>query len=508
MAKPELNIATLKSIFEDEVLFYTDKLNETDVFVEYLNADGIPVFESISSQQFHAFISCRYRAEEDTLYPPAFKPILYGYVQDVIYRKQNPVSIHRRLDGSIRKGMIVYALANTERNTVIVKTSGWKIGRSNKIKFLRSSVEQAQVSPERGGDLLQLMRPFINLPDDEFKLLVIAIVQSFSRCSSHFVMLFSSGKGTGKSTLTQVIRCLIDPSESALMLTPTTESDLKTALANTYIACFDNTDTLSTKFSNILCAAVTGTKEVKRKLYSDADQVVLSLHNLLILNGIDIVPYKSDLSERSLYFSLLRIAPENRIPDSEFWDNFHAARPQIMGAIFNTLFKAMKLFPSVQTKKLHRMADAHKEMLAIALALGMTEAEFNRILDENKDRLENAYAQNNPFVTAISDFFESNGPITDQAASLYNKVRRFAGNVKDFPGSASIFTRRLEQERDALNRVGIDFTKIRDTGNGNRCKLAIHKKGATPSMSTKKNLRKNNATKVSSLLEDDETDDE
>lgn len=501
-----MNVALLQDVLDNEVTFYTDKLNDTDVYVEYYNADGVLVFDAVSSRYFNAFIICRYMDEEKTLFSPAYKPILDGYINHAIYYRKNPVSIHQRLNGSIRKGCIAYSLANRERNVVIVKKSSWEIGYTSKIKFLHSAVEKAQAIPKSGGNLMTLMRPFVNLPEDEFKLLLIALVQSFSRLSSHFVMIFSSEKGTGKSTLTQLIRYLIDPSESALTLTSTTESDLKTALSNTYVACFDNTDVMSAKFSNILCAAVTGTKEVKRKLYSDADPVVLSLHNFLILNGIDIVPYKSDLAERSLYFSLLPIAPENRIPDSDFWDSFHAVRPQIMGAIFDTLVKAMNLYSSVRTTKLHRMADAHKEMLAIALALEISEDEFNRILDANKDRLENAYAENNAFVTVIADFASANGAFTAQATSVYEEVRKYAGDMKGFPASASAFTRKLRSEREALNKVGWDFTEIRDSGNGNRSKLSIHAKGEIPSMVTKRVVQTPKPKPVKSLLDEDDSD--
>lgn len=501
--KSNKDIAIIKNIFEKEVIFYTNRLNPDSVYVEYHDANNTLAFEPLSSKSFHAFISCRYMEKSQKLIPTEYKSILNGYVQKAIYYQNNSVKIHQRLCGSIKKGRIAYNLADRERNVVLVKTANWKCVNNNIIKFISSPIEQAQVIPEGGGNLIELLEPFINLSKDDFLLLLIAIVQSFSHHSSHFVIILSSEKGTGKSTLTQMIRYLIDPSESSLMLTSTNESDLKTALANSYITCFDNTDILSDKYSNILCAAVTGTKEVKRKLYTDSDQVVLNLHNLIILNGIDIVPYKSDLAERSLYFKLLQINPEKRIPDSEFWDNFHKAKPKIMGAIFDTLSKAMELYPTVKTKRLHRMADAHKEMLAIALALGIPEDEFNKIINSNKETLDSAYVQNNSFVTSIADFFEDNGPITDQASKVYETVRLFVGNSRDFPRSASSFTRKLDIEREALNRVDIDFTKIRDSINGNRCKLAIHKKGVTPSMSIPAS-KKNPSRKVHSILDDDE----
>lgn len=67
------------------------------------------------------------------------------------------------------------------------------------------------------------------------------------------------------------MRSLIDPSATDVPLTPTSENDLKTVLANTYLAAFDNTATLSSKYSDILCAAITGTKDAKRKLNLEKD---------------------------------------------------------------------------------------------------------------------------------------------------------------------------------------------------------------------------------------------
>ena len=243
---------------------------------------------------------------------------------------------------------------------------------------------------------------------------------------------------------------------------PSTEGDLKTLLGNSYLVCFDNTAALSTKISNILCAAITGSKEAKRKLYTDADQVILNLHNMVVINGIDIVPYKSDLAERSLLFELLPIPKEKRKTDSEFWSDFEADRPLILGAICQVLADAMKLMPSVQTTGLHRMADANKEMLAIALALGISEDDFQEILWGNSKKLQAAYAQNNPFVDCVANFVKLKGSIYKPASEVYGEVlASIPGNRNFFPDSPSAFSRRLNEEKDALEQVGIRFTKLK-----------------------------------------------
>lgn len=243
---------------------------------------------------------------------------------------------------------------------------------------------------------------------------------------------------------------------------PSSESDLKTLLGNSYLVCFDNTAALSTPFSNLLCAAITGSKEAKRKLYTDCDQIILNLHNLVVLNGIDIIPYKSDLSERSLLFELLAIPKEKRKTDSEFWREFSADRPQILGAIFSVLSKAMAILPNITATKLHRMADANEEMIAIAEALGISQEDFQKILWDNNKKLQEAYTQNNPFVDAVVSYIVAHGSINKPATAVYREIiDATPGNHRFFPDSPSSLSRRLNEEKDALEKAGIRFHRYK-----------------------------------------------
>jgi hypothetical protein len=298
------------------------------------------------------------------------------------------------------------------------------------------------------------------MDDEDFFLFTVYVVQAFSRTSSHFAAIISSEKGTGKSTLTKLLRDLIDPSKAGVPLMPSNDGDLKTYLADSYVVCFDNTAVLSTKFSNILCAAITGSKAAKRKLYTDCDHIILNLHNMVVINGIDIVPYQSDLAERSLLFELRKISEEKRITDAAFWAAFKKDRPMILGAILDTLVKAINILPNLQTKSLHRMADANLEMIAIAVALGKTEQEFQEILERNNKKLQESYAENNAFVNAIVDFIRTHGNQDAPASKIYDRLRGTkARDVKDFPNSASALSKRLNREKDALEQMGIRFSK-------------------------------------------------
>ena len=462
--KSEANVALMKEILEEYVTFYIDRDNRLKVYVEYPCYNGAIALEPIGSEMFEAYLGYQYREESDELIAPDFSDLIMINTQNMRYRQTNVIQVHRRVAGSICKKKIAYFLADDRWTTLLITPDGWKKGRSKSLKFLRMALDDEQVQPEAGGDLLQLMAKYVNMTHDEFVLFVVWLVQSFSRSSSHFAAVLSSNKGTGKSTLTKLIRAVVDPSKSGVSLLPSSEGDLKTLLGKSYLVCFDNTAALSKKFSDILCAAITGSKEAKRKLYTDCDQVILNLHNLVVINGIDIVPYKSDLAERSLLFELQPINKENRKTDAEFWSDFAVDRPLILGAICNVLAEAMKLLPSISASGLHRMADANKEMLAIALALGITEESFQKILWDNTKKLQAAYAQNNPFVDCVATYVKLKGSVYKSASEVYGEVlASIPGNRNFFPDSPSAFSRRLNEEKEALEQVGIRFSRAKQS---------------------------------------------
>ena len=452
----------IMKILNKEVSFFTDELNTTSVYVEYPLITGHVAFVPVDNVLFRAFLSCRYRELTNSLRRPHdLFDYLAAKVDDILYEQPSRVHIHRRVAGTLSSN-IYYFLANDSWEVVRATTKRWKIGYSKTVKFLRATADKAQVSPIGGGDLLELLRPFINLPKDDFILFTTFLVQGFSRSSSHYAAIVSSSKGTGKSTLTKMIRSIIDPSESETPLTPTSEDNLKVLLSNTYLACFDNTASMSAKFSDILCAAITGTKEAKRKLYSDCDQIILNLHNMVIINGIDIVPHRSDLADRSLLFELCDITEKMRRTDADIWSAFEEKKPQIIGAIFDVLVKAMNILPTLTFDGLARMADAYAEMTAIAVALGVSQSEFQRIFAQNKTKLQDAYNESNEFVETVVAYMKNHGRVDKPAAELYNDMlKNCSGALKAFPDSPSALSRKLNLEKDALAAAGYDFRRER-----------------------------------------------
>ncbi len=454
--------SVMQQIVDEKVRFWIDKYNKNSVYAEFRRKNGAICLEPYESEFFRSFLGYKYRKMTHQRVSPNFNEILKIKRQDIIFEENRYIKINRRVAGSLR-GRIVYFLADEMWQSVVIEPKGWTIKKQTKEKFIKTDLDMEQVEPVGGGNCMDLLKPYINLPTDDFKLLTVCLIQFFSRQSNHYAMVISSAKGTGKSTLTKLIRSLIDPSYAETSLTPNNESELKNLLANSSVVCFDNTTVMKESYSDILCGAITGTTDAKRKLFTDNEQVILDLHNIVILNGIDIVPYKSDLAQRSLLFELQRIEKKNRMTDSDFWSRFNQDKPRILGAIFDTLQKAMTILPTLEVDGLERMADAYKEMIAIAMALGISSEEFQVIFESNQKKLQTSYAQNNSFINLVVNFVEHNKRIDKPAGEVYESMlASIVGKCKGFPDGPSPLSRKLNIERDTLRDLGIRFDTHRN----------------------------------------------
>ena len=433
-----------------------DADDESKFYLEF-EKDGVHHCIDMKSRECHSYLQVEYCARTGQREAPSFKKLLEQKMNLAILDPKSRVHFYKRTAGNL-KSQITYALHNSTSKVVIVKSDEWTIKSRTSRRFKLSKATKAQVKPVSGGNLLRLLRRYINISQNSFILYVACLVQFFCGSSDHFAMIITGEKGSGKSTMTDITRELIDPSAASKVQIPKSVDDLQILLSKSHVVSIDNAKKLDENMSNALCAAITGSTVGKRSLYTNDDEVVLRLHNAVILNGIDIVPEKSDLADRSLLFQTRHISMEKRKGITDFMEQFKKDKPQILGAIFDTLAKAISIMPTVKITKLERMADAHKEMVAIAMALGVEQSEFQQILDENVQQLRKAYAMSNEFVEYIVDYILRNGTQHGPTSAVYKKLYdHIPGGRSFFPRSASAFSRRMGEEKDALRSNGITF---------------------------------------------------
>lgn len=455
------------------VEFYADRNDSATYFCEFRTpGDGNTVpsqekFVKITDEVFKSYLrSCVIPNMEEKISEKKILQEITDYF--LLNGNDDRVSPRVRIAGNLQQGLIEYDLHNNRQQYVCVTPDGWMITSKHSHKFLKPSIALPQIAPvESSKSLLELMKPYVNVKTkDELILLCAWLVQAFCE-GNHSALLIMAGRGCGKSFLTKRLRDIIDPSRLQTCTMPDKSDAFITTLTNSYVVAFDNSAELSKEKSDVLCAATTGATVAKRVLFTTNDLGVFDLHNTVLLNGIDILPSQSDLAQRCLLLNLKQLDESSRKSENGLRDAFENDRAKILGAIVSTLSKAMTEIKKLPEENLPRMADTYQEMLAIAIALGVSADHFRNIYDANVAALNKARACI-AIVEAISDFmaspYVSGRKAYGTVSEIYQKVKEtYSGSKSDLPKSPSHFSRKLNAEHETLYSAGysvqIDDTK-------------------------------------------------
>lgn len=448
-------------VFEN-VEFFADKNISTQIYAEYIipgeysNDPDREVFARIDSREFESFVEFIIYPRTDKKVKPSF--LLRNLKNYFInYPCEDTVTPKIRLAGKLQDKLIEYHLCNHSNQFICITPKSWKITTNHTAKFLKRLSSKGQVLPiAPTKSLFDLLRPFVNANEDEFRLFVVWLVQAFCE-GSHSILLLQAAKGSGKTVLTKMIRELLDPSKASVAVMPLNVDHLLTALTNSFVVTLDNTQVLDPVASDIFCQAVTGAAYIKRVAHSTNDEAMFDLRNVVIINGIDIVPQKSDLAERCLLVTLNPIT-KNRKTESELTAQFENALPEILGSIFETLSCAMGVVNTFKPSRLPRMADSYLDMLCIAITLGLSEDEFERIYFANIDKINKARAEI-PLVEAVREYMFSptvrGNKVIGTATEILNRIKaNYSGDKRALPPNASHFSRQLTTEHHTLHAAG------------------------------------------------------
>ena len=432
--------------------FSVNENDTSNVYVEYKTLDDTYEFRSVKDSKFLVFVRIMYRDMMRCDEVPPFHGILQKYVDQALY-DESKVKILSRMGGTANE--TAYFMADKKNRVILINENGYKnYKRVTKYKFLKMSNTMEQVFPQTRGGLLEELSPFLNMDSDMKILFAVNLVQEFICTSSHYLCVISSPQGSGKSTFTNMWRRIVDPAVAVITTMPDNAEALKNHLANNLMVCFDNTQQLNATYSDILCGAVTGTSYTRRKLYTDNAEIVMKLHNIVILNGIDVIPQKSDLLERSLLFRLNKIPAQARKNEEELEKSFKETLPYIMGAIFKTLSEYFRIKDTTKIIGSHRMAGAYKDCFVIAKVLGV-EKEFLEVFKKNQIAMQADYMETNPLISAVISYMDDIGQKEKRGSvsELYDEIREYADKSL-FPKSPAAFSRELNAQKSALEGAG------------------------------------------------------
>ena len=371
--------------------------------------------------------------------------------------------------------------------SVRVSTEGWGVVNSP-ILFRRYSHQQVQSTPVTGGDPYRVFK-FLNVDTEHQLLVLVYIVSCFVPEIPHPIFHPHGPQGAGKTSLCRIIKKLCDPSEIETLIAPKGQSELVQTISHHHVCIFDNLSDLSSRMSDLLAQACTGGGFSKRQLYTDDEDVIYHVKRCIGLNGINLLISKPDLMDRSILLYLERIDPSTRIEEAKLWSSFDEAKPEILGGIFDTLSKAIVIYPSVKLSTLPRMADFAKWGYAIAEALGVGGNEFLIAYQKNIERQNEEVIQNNSLAQAVLTLMSERDSWDGTIKEAWEALSEIAPPDKadpTFPLSARSLRKDLEKIKSNLIDYGISYRIGRKTRNG--YPIAFQKSGEFSSLGSQASI--------------------
>lgn len=349
-------------------------------------------------------------------------------------------------------------------SVVEVTKDGWKICENSNLAFRSYPVMKSQVTPTTGGNLNWLLDLFQIQEDSDRALLLAWIVAGFVPEIAHPILAVHGQQGSAKTTLCKLIVDLIDPSHITDVHLGDVQQFLQAA-DHRWVLPLDNLSYIKQEYSDLLCKLVTGTGISKRALYTNNDDFFRFLRRVVIINGLTPSAEKADLLERCILMPLERIPDNKRRPEQEILKAFEKRKPELLGACFDLLVKAMRIKENLKPKELPRMADFALWGEAITQATGGIEDSFLAAYKINTERQNEEALDAKPVATAIRFYLRTHsqlsGALTDVHKIVIESAERSGIDRRILPRCPRSFGRALVEITPALTSQGYIVRRTR-----------------------------------------------
>ena len=260
------------------------------------------------------------------------------------------------------QGSIYLDLADQNWRSIQVDADGWALVNAPPVRFRRTSGMISIPAPQRGGAIEKLL-PFLNLASRNDFVLIVAWLLAALRPHGPYPLLAIAGEqGSAKTTLTKVLRALVDPNVAPARALSRNERELMITANNGHMLAFDNLSGLSPWLSDSFCRLASGGSFAVRRLYTNDEEMLFQAARPIILNGIEDVISRPDLADRAIFLSLPCVPEERRRPEVQFWRDFEEACPSIVGALLDAASYGLRMLPSIRLPSLPRIASRRRSI--------------------------------------------------------------------------------------------------------------------------------------------------
>jgi hypothetical protein len=346
---------------------------------------------------------------------------------------------------------LVLDLGDEAGRAVLIGAGGWSVTDSSPVLFRCTATTGQLPEPVPGGSLDEFW-PLLNVAEADRPLLLAWLIAALFPDIPHPVLDLQGEQGTGKTTTSCRVAGMLDPSPAQTRKPPRDTDGWVTAAAGSWVVAVDNVSTVPDWWSDAICRAVTGDGDVRRRLYTDDELVVIKFRRAVLVNGIDLGALRGDLADRLVVVNLERIDERRRRLDADLATAWREAHPRILGALLDLAAGVLAVLPTLDLERLPRMADFGRLLAAVDAVLG-TDG-MARYARQAEDLAADA-VEADPVLAAMvarvrDEFVGTSGELLDRLRPDDDDWRPPRG----WPANARALTALLRKNAPALRRLG------------------------------------------------------
>ena len=299
---------------------------------------------------------------------------------------------------------------------VAVDAGGWRLVDRPGVDFRRPEDLLPMPAPAHGGSI-DLLRRYVNLTETDFRLMIAWLTASLRPVGPYPILVLNGPYGSGKSSLTKILRLLVDPQVGTDLALPESTRDMMATAVNGWLLVYENVSSIPRRLSDTLCRLAFGGGYASRALYTNDERCVMYAQRPILLVGMDNFVVRADLRDRAVFLHLTPI-PDTKVRTEEtFWPEFHADYPRILGGVLDAIAGGLRERPKVKLAELPRMADYAVWGEAVARGLGWGTETFVRTYKENRREAAEVMLEDSPVADALLQLARSEPGLTTPAAS-------------------------------------------------------------------------------------------
>ena len=124
-----------------------------------------------------------------------------------------------------------------------IHPQGWFVVDRPDVHFRRPAGQLPLPVPSPDGSI-DLLRPFVNLSNDDFRLLITWMTASLRPVGPYPILVLSGPQASAKTTLATMVRLLIDPQVCPVLYPPDSTQNLMATAVNGWLLAYDNISTI------------------------------------------------------------------------------------------------------------------------------------------------------------------------------------------------------------------------------------------------------------------------